>query len=275
MTALVYPDSLPCPQRMPYARAERRALSSISGLRRTRTLWRDQLFTAPVQFIMTFEQIATWLAWIENEQVQGGAWFAATWRAPFGRDGVFRFIELPSYPEFVPKVGWRATATVEVRGRGMAPQSHRFTWQPVLRDGLFRYSLVDDFDIADPMFDETTLTEAQGAFGDVNPHPVNGPSWPVNTITPAPDTGDVIWVRKTSNLPDFVSTWNVVIVNDNDVRIWFNGVEKFGSPGPGGFMTMLNVTPVLGDNVFVIRVIETLGATPFNHSQAGFEITRS
>jgi len=87
------------------------------------------------------------------------------------------------------------------------------------------------------------------------------------------DPGDVIWVRKTSLLPDFVSTWHVHIVNDNDVRIWFNGIEVFGTGG-GAFDTTLDVTPVKGLNVMVIRVHETLGATPTNHSQAGFEITR-
>lgn len=272
--ALVYPDTLPCPQRAPYQRAERRALSSIPGQRRARALWRDRLGTEPVQFLLTFEQVAIWLAWFENEQLHGGAWFAATWRLPSGRDGVFRFIEPPSYPEFVPVVGWRVTAVMEVRGRGMPPRSHVVPWEPVLRDGMFRYSLVDNMSIASPSFDETTLALAQGTFGDVNPHPVNGPAWPVNTITPAPDTGDVIWVRKTTLLEDFVSTWHVHIVNDNDVRIWFNGIEVFGVLGPGGFDTTLDVTPVLGENVLVIRVVETLGASPFNHSQAGFEITR-
>jgi len=124
MTALVYPDSLPCPQRAPFARRESRARSSIPGLRRTRTLWRDRGGSEQVQFLLTFEQVQTWLDWFENDQVQGGAWFAATWRLPSGRDGVYRFIDAPSYPEFIPIVGWRVTATLEVRGRGMAPQSH-------------------------------------------------------------------------------------------------------------------------------------------------------
>ena len=271
---LVYPDPLPCPQSAPYQRAERRVASPLPSKRLARALWRDRLGTVPVEFMFTFAEVAIWRDWIANKLLEGGAWFAAPWRLPSGRSGVYRFVETPSYPEYLPPVGWRVSGLLEVRGRGMPPRGHAFPWEPVLRDGTFRYSLVDDFNIADPDFDETTLTLAQGTFGDVNPHPVNGPSWPVNTITPPPDTGDVIWVRKTTNLTDFISTWHVHIVNDNDVRIWFNGVEVFGSLGGGGFDTTLDVTPVLGDNVLAIRVIETLGATPFNHSQAGFEITR-
>lgn len=147
-------------------------------------------------------------------------------------------------------------------------------WEPVLRDGLFRYSLVDDFSMALVEFDETTVAEAQGTFGDVNSHPVNGPEWPVNTITPAPNTGDVIWVRKTTILPDFISTWTINVVHDNTVRMWFNGTEVFASIADE-FSSSLTVTPVLGENVFVIRVRESLGAAPTNHSQAGFEITRA
>lgn len=270
---LVYPATLPCPQSAPFSRSERRALSALSGKRQSRTLWRDRHGTIPVQFLMTFEQVAIWLDWIETEQVNGGAWFAADWRVPFGRTGVFRFMSAPTYPEFIPIVGWRVSAEVEVRGRGMPPESPSVAWEPVLRNGMFRYSLVDSFSYADPSFDETLMTLAQGTFGDVNPHPFNGPAWPVNTITPQPNTGDVIWVRYTSTLADFISTWRVHIVNDNTVRAWFNGVEVFPS-AVGSFDSTVDVTPVLGDNVFVIRVVEINATAPTNHSQAGFEITR-
>jgi hypothetical protein len=147
------------------------------------------------------------------------------------------------------------------------------TWQPVLRNGVFRYSLVDDFDIADPEFNEASLPRDQGTFGDVNPHPFNGVAWPVNTLTPPPTTGDVLWVRKTSRLEDFVSTWHVNIVHDNTLRAWFNGVEVFPAFAEE-YRSTIDVTPILGDNVFVIRVVETLPGAPTNHSQAGFEITR-
>ena len=120
---LVYPESLPCPQRASFQRSERRALSSIPGQRRSRVLWRDRHGVEPVQFLLTFEQTLIWRNWFEIDQVQGGAWFSATWRLPSGRNGVYRFMDSPGFPEFVPKIGWRVSALVEVRGRGMAPQS--------------------------------------------------------------------------------------------------------------------------------------------------------
>jgi hypothetical protein len=236
---------------------------------------RDRHATQPVEFVFTHDQLATFTAWLDSTLVRAGAWFAANWPQPAGGSGVRRFVGEPSYPVYQPSRGWRVSAVCEVRGRGMPPREAGVPWQPVLRDGMFRYSLIDDFDIADPGFDETTLTEAQGTFGDVNPHPFNGPAWPVNTLTPDPGLGDVIWVRKTTNLSDFISTWHVHIVNDNTVRVWFNGIEiAVLAPPPGVFETLLDVTPVYGDNVFVIRVIDTQAANPLNKSQAGFEITR-
>lgn len=122
MTTLAYPDTLPCPQRAPFTRREARARSSVPGQRRTRTLYRDRGGAESVQFLLTFDQTLIWRDWIDSDLLNGGAWFAATWRLPSGRNGVYRFIDTPSYPEFVPVVGWRVTALLEVRGRGMAPQ---------------------------------------------------------------------------------------------------------------------------------------------------------
>lgn len=221
MPALVYPDSLPCPQRASFQRTDTRALSSIAGLRRSRTLYRDRGGSEPVQFLMTFAQVQTWLEWISNEQVEGGAWFAATWRLPSGRNGVYRFMDSPSYPEFVPVVGWRVTANVEVRGRGMAPQSH------VAFTSLFHHH----FDRPD---DATNWTDVQGKVW--TPH-VATPGGTLDQSGPAKFGAGAFYARNdTGSVPNIDTTYpnvplDVTGLNRFTVRYWITpggGVSAVG-----------------------------------------------
>jgi len=122
-------------------------------------LWRDRLGTEQVQFLLTFEETLIWRNWFDNEQLNGGAWFFASWRLPSGREGVYRFVDAPSYPEFIPPVGWRVTATLEVRGRGMAPQSH----QPPEIDG--DVAMLLHFDVDEPFVDSSSNHYSVATFG--------------------------------------------------------------------------------------------------------------
>lgn len=124
MAALVYPPQLPCPTAAPITSTERRALSSLDGLRRSRALWRDRHATRTVQFAFTFAEVQAFSAWVDDVLLLAGSWFACDWRMPDGSTvSVCRFITPPSYPEYLAGIGWRVTADVEVRGRSMLPQA--------------------------------------------------------------------------------------------------------------------------------------------------------
>lgn len=120
--ALVYPPGLPAPTAASLQAAERRLLTSGSGLRESRPFSRDRGGAQPVQFVLsTQEQVSTWLQWGKDDLVDWGAWFDADWPLPNGARGVRRFVGSPDYSEYLPNVGWRVNALVRVRGRGELP----------------------------------------------------------------------------------------------------------------------------------------------------------
>lgn len=127
MAAIVYPEALPCPQTASLQRPERRALSSLPGLPKSRPLWRDKAGTTqPLTFVLTsVEMVQEWIDWGNNDLGDWGNWFAADWPQPEGGVGVRRFVGVPSYPEFFPTLqAWRVTAQVEIRGRSELPMTH-------------------------------------------------------------------------------------------------------------------------------------------------------
>lgn len=126
MSALAYPAELPCPVSLPQQQAERRALTDGNGPRMSRALWRDRLVpAAPVVFrFRTQAQVDVFIAWLESDQIQGGAWFAIDWRLTNGCVGVARFVALPSFPQYLAPNVWECSGTVEIRGRSLPPQSH-------------------------------------------------------------------------------------------------------------------------------------------------------
>jgi hypothetical protein len=123
MSALVYPANLPGPISMPQQRAERRALTGLPGPRQSRALWRDRLDpSVPVTFrFRTLDQAEQFNDWLHGEQIDGGAWFAATWRVPQGGGGVFRFVEAPSFPQWLAPNVWECRGVLEIRGRSLPP----------------------------------------------------------------------------------------------------------------------------------------------------------
>lgn len=125
MTLLAYPATLPGPIALPNTRAERRALGGLLGPRDMRVLWRDPMApSVPITFRFgTQEQADVFMTFLADDLVRAGAWFAAPWRLPGGRGGVFRFIQLPAFPQYMAPFVWECSGSVEVRGRTLPPGS--------------------------------------------------------------------------------------------------------------------------------------------------------
>jgi len=118
-----WPAALPGPLAAPRQSAERRVLSGLPGPRQSRALVRDQRGTEQVEFAFTFGQMGIFTAWLESIAA-GGAWFSASapkWPTPQGGISDYRFVGAPTYPRYLPNVGWRVSALVEVRAHRDAP----------------------------------------------------------------------------------------------------------------------------------------------------------
>lgn len=112
-----WPSTLPGPVTAPRQSAERRELSALPGPRQSRPISRDRRATVQLEFAFNFKQLTVFSAWLE-EINKGGAWFSASapkWPSPEGGTSEYRFIGAPSYPRYIPNVGWRISALAEVR----------------------------------------------------------------------------------------------------------------------------------------------------------------
>jgi hypothetical protein len=117
-----YPSSLPAPQTSTLQPAERRVIETLNGPFETRPFSLDRLAAQPVTFVLlNGDQVNNWLTFGRTTLHDWAGWFAARWPQPFGGAGVRRFVGVPSYPEYLPGVGWRVSAQVQLRGRGTIP----------------------------------------------------------------------------------------------------------------------------------------------------------
>jgi hypothetical protein len=152
--SLVYPDSLPCPRSATLQWTERRALSDLPGVRQSRVVSRDRHGMQALEFILQSEQqVADWVEWGNMMLGDWGHWFAAEWPQPQGGIGVRRFVGTPSYPAYLPLVGWRVQADVEMRGRGELPMivvSNCTEGAQVLDTAFAEVALLYEFRVNDP-----------------------------------------------------------------------------------------------------------------------------
>jgi hypothetical protein len=122
MTASAYPSSLPAPNACVLMPAERRQLSASDGARIARALQRDRLGTVSLSFRFTFAEMAIFTAWVRDDLIFGGQWFAASWPLPPGGSWAFKLLGEPRR-SLLPGVGWDVSATAEVRGAGSGTSS--------------------------------------------------------------------------------------------------------------------------------------------------------
>jgi len=122
MAEIWYPSDLPGPREAPYSPVDRIESSGIAGAPpQERPRQRDRAATQQVDFFFTHEQLAIFMDWVENDLIQGGAWFNSRWFQPKGGVAVRRFIGYPSLPRVAAGIGWQVSATVQLRGRGDKP----------------------------------------------------------------------------------------------------------------------------------------------------------
>lgn len=122
MSTTRYPATLPPPS-MPLTHQpdDVRLTSSLPGPTQARPLSDDAGAAEQIQFVYTHDELATFLDWLQNDLIDGAAWFVADWPVPLGGSAVRRFVDAPSLPEPLPGIGWRVTAACEIRGRGVDP----------------------------------------------------------------------------------------------------------------------------------------------------------
>lgn len=123
MIASVYPATLPGPSVSSVTPAERRLLSDVTGgPQQARGVQRDYLGTQRIEWgLLDPTQAAALDSWWKLTLSYGGAWFASTWPAPQGWTSIVRrFIGAPQWAH-LPGGYWRASAQVQVRGRGLPP----------------------------------------------------------------------------------------------------------------------------------------------------------
>jgi hypothetical protein len=257
---------------MSQQRAERRALTGLPGPRARRALWRDRLDpSVPVTFrFRTLDQAQTFVDWLHSEQVDAGAWFAADWRVPQGGGGVFRFLQLPAFPQWLAPDVWECSGSVEIRGRSLPPVTGVFIPWEIDRQGPFSYlvtTLADNTDYSAEDFDDSGWAVANGTFGD-QPH-TGSDTWPVpTTIISALQT---IWLRKHSTLPNLdpiYMEWKA----DDHWQLWINGSE-ITTYESDVWVHWTTITPPARDIVVAFKVRDEGPAGSGNRSYAGFGAT--
>lgn len=117
----VYPSSLPLPSIATIKANERRLLTPIVGPRAARAIQRDRLEMQRLEWVFSMDEAATFEAWVKTALIEGGAWFAASWPHPTGATAVRRFVQRPTYPQYLLGAGWKVSATCVVRGVGEPP----------------------------------------------------------------------------------------------------------------------------------------------------------
>lgn len=156
MTELTFPVVLPSPSLSTVTPAERRAASDVTGgPQQFRGLQRDYLGTQRAEWnLLSPADAATFNAWWKVQLRSGGAWFSSTWPAPQGwGPHVRRFVGDPQWSH-LQNGFWRVSATFQVRGRGMPPQSDPLWANVVL--------LVQDGKVIDQSQYGRTLTQIGG-----------------------------------------------------------------------------------------------------------------
>ena len=123
MASQTYPIKLPHPQVAQLKSDERLLRADNSADFTTRPVQRDRLAVQQVMFTFTFSEAAVFRIWWKDDLTYGAAWFSSGWPHPSGvQDAVRRFVGMPRW-SLLANYGWQVSATLEVRGQGMLPQS--------------------------------------------------------------------------------------------------------------------------------------------------------
>lgn len=122
MAYVLYPVTLPGPQRADIQSVERRRVTPADWPYEARARQTDMKAIQQIVFpAFTASQAEIFNDWWSNILDGGGNWFAAKWALPDGWSyGVRRFLETPKW-EFLGRGYWRVSAVMEVRGRGELP----------------------------------------------------------------------------------------------------------------------------------------------------------
>jgi hypothetical protein len=119
---IVYPASLPAPQRWIGVPRERRALSAQPGNTQLRGRSRDLLQDIDAQWIYEPEQMEVWRAWFDDTLIKGQRWFALTILGAGGWiSRTVRFRTGSVRREHVSHGVFRVSARLEQRGRSAPP----------------------------------------------------------------------------------------------------------------------------------------------------------
>ena len=119
MAEVSYPSTLPQPRAKTDTAADRRQTSDSQAPRESRAIERERRRDEVIEFPpMTRAQASVFWAWFDDDLLDGGAWFTATYPTAQGRVAVTRkFLERPR-ATFVPSASggyWLISATCETR----------------------------------------------------------------------------------------------------------------------------------------------------------------
>lgn len=123
MILSTYPAALPSPSLSAVTPTERRLSSDVTGgPQQFRGLQRDYLAEQRVEWDSLSPTQATALdVWWSAAILGGGSWFACAWPAPQGWVGLTRRFLGAIQWQHIAGGFWRASARVQVRGRGLPP----------------------------------------------------------------------------------------------------------------------------------------------------------
>lgn len=122
LVQLGWPVALPGPSMSVLKAAERRRVSSlVEGLQQVAGRQRDFSGEEEVQWEFTAEQALVFDDFWKDGLKFGGSWFVSTWPSAHTEDvAVRRFKTSPKW-SLIGHEYWRVSATLDVRGRGVAP----------------------------------------------------------------------------------------------------------------------------------------------------------
>lgn len=146
-------------------------------------------------------------------------------------------------------------------------------------DPLWKYRF--DFDVGQdysaPDFDDSSWLNGPGGFGNGGPV-ATAAGQTVRTYGPAPDAGQLIWLRRSINATPG-KTLNLSVSHDNNAKVWWNGNLVLDQSDSVGALGTDAIAIAAGDvrsvNTLAVRVRELNVVAPTNYSYASMIVSQA
>ena len=224
MPTLVYPPNLPGPESAPLVPDARALRSDAPGVFRERNFAKDFTGKQTLSFFLDPVQAAAFYLFWNEDLLQGGRWFSATWPFSGGNATLARRFSGEMSWAHLGGGAYRVTVESEFRGLGLAPEIDTSAWE-IAKNEIWKYRTESTPGIHDTAYSSALFNDSSWLSG---PSPIGSgsvvylSSWPVvaTEIGYHPEH----WMRLHKYVPSTAPIALEVMQDDNGAELWINGV---------------------------------------------------